>query len=104
VGTTVSAAAESKVAVVTLSLFDVRSSVQLAVSEGSASSTNFGAAVGAFGSKAGGSLGGMSQTPEGKATVAAFLDAYNKMVIALRNYKAQDVKGGMGTGGRLKVN
>jgi hypothetical protein len=25
------------------------------------------------------------------------------MVIALRNYKAQDVKGGLGRGGQLKV-
>jgi hypothetical protein len=26
------------------------------------------------------------------------------MVVSLRNYKAQDVKGGMGRGGALKVN
>ena len=38
-----------------------------------------------------------------KATVAAFTDAYNNMVIALRNYKAQEVKGGLGKGGQLKV-
>jgi hypothetical protein len=36
--------------------------------------------------------------------VVAFIDAYNKMVVALRNYRAQDVKGGMGRGGQLKVN
>ena len=95
---------ESKSSVVTLALYDMRSSLQLSISEGSSSSTNFGAALGAFGNTAGGSLGGYSKTPEGKATVAAFLDAYNKMVISLRNYKAQDVKGGMGTGGLLKVN
>ena len=99
-----SAAMESRSSVVTLSLYDIRSAIQLSISEGSSTSTNFGAALGAFGSKAGGTLGGYSKTPEGKATVAAFLDAYNKMVISLRNYKAQDVKGGMGTGGRLKVN
>ncbi|MCG7908795.1 MAG: curli assembly protein CsgG, partial [Candidatus Thiodiazotropha taylori] len=28
---------------------------------------------------------------------------YNQMVRALRNYKAQTVKGGLGKGGRLKV-
>ena len=35
--------------------------------------------------------------------MAAFADSYNKMVVALRNYKAQTVKGGLGTGGRLGV-
>ena len=104
VGVGVGAAMESKVSVVTLSLFDLRSAIQLSISEGSSTATNFGAALGAFGSQAGGALGGFSRTPEGKATVAAFMDAYNKMVISLRNYKAQDVRGGMGTGGQLKVN
>ena len=46
----------------------------------------------------------MSSTPEGKATVAAFVDAYNGMVRALRNYEAQSIKGGSGRGGLLKVN
>lgn len=90
--------------VVTLSLFDIRSAIQVSVSEGSSTATNYGAALGAFGGGVGGSLGGLSTTPEGKATVAAFLDAYNGMVRALKNYKAQDVKGGLGRGGRLKVN
>ena len=57
-----------------------------------------------LGSGAGGGLSGFSRTPEGKATVAAFIDAYNKMVVALRSYKAQDVKGGLGRGGQLQVN
>ncbi|WP_404990323.1 hypothetical protein [Burkholderia cenocepacia] len=52
----------------------------------------------------GGALAGFSSTPEGKATVVAFIDAYNKMVVALRSYKAQDVKGGLGRGGQLQVN
>ena len=65
--------------------------------------TNFGAALGAFGGGAAGGLSGFSRTPEGKATVAAFMDAYNNMVISLRNYKAQEVKGGLGRGGQLKV-
>jgi len=95
---------QSKASVVTLTLFDVRSAVQIAAAEGSATATNYGAALGAFGSSAGGSLSGFSATPEGKATVVAFIDAYNKMVVALRNYKAQDVKGGLGRGGQLKVN
>ena len=95
---------ESKSSVVTLSLFDIRSAVQIAASEGSSTATNYGAALGAFGGSAGGVLGGFSRTPEGKATVAAFMDAFNGMVIALKNYEAQDVRGGLGRGGRLKVN
>ena len=102
-GAAVAAGMESKVSVVTMTLFDIRSGVQLAISEGNATATNFGAALGAFGGGAAGALGGFSQTPEGKATVAAFTDAYNKLVVAVRNYKAQDVKGGLGRGGQLKV-
>jgi hypothetical protein len=94
---------ETKASVVTLTLFDIRSSVQLSISEGNSTATNFGAALGAFGGGAAGGLSGFSQTPEGKATVAAFVDAYNSMVVSLRNYKAQEVKGGLGTGGVLKV-
>ncbi|MEO5795377.1 MAG: hypothetical protein ABIP34_10780 [Rhodoferax sp.] len=94
---------ESKSSVVTLSLFDIRSSVQIAISEGNSSATNYGAALGAFGGGAAGGLSGFSRTPAGKATVAAFVDAYNSMVISLRNYKAQEVKGGLGKGGVLKV-
>lgn len=95
---------EAKASVVTLSLFDIRSAVQIAAAEGSSTSTNYGAALAAFGGTSAGALGGFSKTPAGKATVAAFVDAYNKMVIALRNYTAQEVEGGLGRGGRLKVN
>lgn len=99
----VAGAMESKVSVVTLTMFDIRSGVQIAISEGNATATNFGAALGAFGSSGAAGLGGFSQTPEGKATVAAFVDAYNRMVVSLRNYRAQEVKGGLGKGGALKV-
>lgn len=94
---------ETKASVVTLTLYDIRSGVQIGISEGNATSSNYGAALGALGGGAAGALGGFSKTPEGKATVAAFIDAYNNMVISLRNYKAQEVKGGLGRGGRLKV-
>jgi hypothetical protein len=94
---------ESKASVVTLTMFDIRSGVQIAISEGNATATNFGAALGAFGGGAAAGLSGFSRTPEGKATVAAFTDAYNNMVISLKNYKAQTVKGGLGKGGTLKV-
>jgi hypothetical protein len=46
---------------------------------------------------------GFTDTPEGKVITAAFADSYNQMVKALRNYKAQKVKGGLGKGGKLKV-
>lgn len=94
---------QSKQSVVTMTMYDIRSGVQLSISEGNSTATNYGAALGAFGGGAAGSLSGFSRTPEGKATVAAFMDAYNKMVISLRNYKAQEVKGGLGRGGQLKV-
>jgi len=93
-----------KSAVVTLTAFDIRSGVQLAISEGNATSSNYGAAVGAFGRGGAGTLSGFSKSPEGKATVAAFMDAYSQMVGALQNYQAQDVEGGLGTGGSLQVN
>src|SRR5690554_4970430 len=96
-------ALESKQSVVTMTLFDIRSGVQLSISEGNATATNYGAALGALGGRAAGGLGGYSRTPEGKATVSAFMDAYNNMVISLKNYQAQEVRGGLGRGGQLKV-
>ena len=103
VGALVGGAMQSKASVVTLSMFDIRSGVQISISEGNATSSNFGAAVGGLGGGNMAGLGGFSRSPEGKATVAAFMDAYNNMVISLRNYKAQEVKGGLGRGGQLKV-
>lgn len=102
-GALVGGAMESRASVVTLSMFDIRSGVQISISEGNSTATNFGAAFGALGGGAAAGMGGFSRTPEGKATVAAFMDAYNNMVISLRNYKAQEVKGGLGRGGQLKV-
>lgn len=89
---------------VTLSVFSMRAGVQVAASEGSSTATNFGAVMAGFGGGAAGALGGYQRTPAGQATVAAFVDAYNKMVVALQNYQAQEVRGGLGTGGRLRVN
>ncbi|MFC0388702.1 hypothetical protein [Muricoccus vinaceus] len=89
---------------VTLSVFNMRAGVQVAASEGSSTATNFGAVMAGFGGGAAGALGGYQRTPAGQATVAAFVDAYNKMVVALQGYQAQEVRGGMGTGGRLRVN
>lgn len=94
---------QSRSSVVTLSLFDIRSAVQISAAQGSSTATNYGAAMSAFGGGKAGALSGYSTTPEGKATVAAFIDAYNGMVVALKNYKAQTVEGGLGTGGTLGV-
>ncbi len=94
---------KSNEASTTLLLIDNRSGVQLAASEGSAKNFDFNLFGGMFGGGAGGGLGAYSNTPEGKILTAAFMDSYNKLVVAVRNYKAQTVKGGLGTGGRLGV-
>jgi hypothetical protein len=93
---------------VTMSLLDIRSGVQIAASEGSSTATNLGASLAGLGIGSGGGgaagMGGFTRTPQGQATVAAFVDAYNKLVVATRNYRAQSVRGGSGTGGLLRVN
>jgi hypothetical protein len=87
----------------TLLLIDNRSGVQIAAAEGTAGNFDFGVfGAGFLGGLAGGG-GGYSNTPQGKVVVAAFADSFNQMVKSLRNYKAQTVKGGLGTGGRLGV-
>ena len=87
----------------TLTLVDNRSGVQLASAEGAASNMDFNLLGAGFGSGGGGGLGGYTNTPEGKVLAGAFADAYNRLVGAVRNYKAQEVKGGLGTGGALGV-
>ncbi len=87
----------------TLLLIDNRSGVQISAAEGTAGNFDFGV----FGSSWGGlgvaGGGGYATTPQGKVITAAFADSFNQMVRALRNYKAQTVRGGLGTGGRLGV-
>jgi hypothetical protein len=103
---------ETRTTDVALTLIDVRSRVQVGIAEGSASATNMdmsgGLGMGGWGGvlagAVGGGLGTFTRTPEGQATAAAFFDAYNQLVVSLKNYRAQDVKGGMGRGGQLKVN
>ena len=87
----------------TLLLIDNRSGVQIAAAEGTSKNVDFGLFGGAFTGGLAGGGGGYSSTPQGKVVVAAFADSYNQMVRALRNYRAQTVKGGLGTGGRLGV-
>jgi hypothetical protein len=95
---------QTKEASTLLTLIDNRSGVQVAASEGSASKTDFGGFGQILGGTAGGRLGGYSNTAQGKVITAAFMDAFNQMVVALRSYKAQTVQGqGLGGGGRLGV-
>ena len=87
----------------TLLLIDNRSGVQISAAEGTAKNFDFGMFGAAFGGGGFGGGGGYANTPQGKVVTAAFADSFNQMVKALRNYKAQTVKGGLGTGGRLGV-
>ena len=86
-----------------LTMVDNRSGVQLGIAQGNATKTSFSlGGIGGGGSGFGG-LGGYSNTPEGKALAAAFANAYNNLVIAMRDYKPQQVQGGLGKGGKLKA-
>jgi hypothetical protein len=87
----------------TLLLIDNRSGVQISAAEGTGKNFDFGFFGAAFAGGLAGAGGGYSSTPQGKVIVTAFADSYNQMVKSLRNYKAQTVKGGLGTGGRLGV-
>jgi hypothetical protein len=86
-----------------LTLVDIRSTVRLAAAEGYSKNTSFG--FGGLGLSGAGALAGSgyTTTDEGKLASAAFFDAYNKLVIAVRQYKAQTVEGGLGEGGGLGV-
>lgn len=87
----------------TLLLIDNRSGVQVSASEGTGKNMDFGIFGGLAGGLGGAGGGGYSKTPQGKVIVAAFADSFNQMVKALKNYKAQTVKGGLGKGGLLSV-
>ncbi len=88
-----------------MTLVENRSGVQVAAAEGSARATNLAGGLGMIGGTVGGGLAGYTKTPEGKVIVAAMMDAFNNIVRATRNYKAQTVDSphGLGTGGSLKV-
>ena len=88
-------------------LSDVRSKVQLAVAQGHGTATDTHMAAGLL-SRVGSGFGAGrfetgSKTAPSKILLEAYADAYNKLVPAMRNYKAQTVKGGLGTGGTMKV-
>ncbi|THF60663.1 peptidoglycan-binding protein [Pseudothauera rhizosphaerae] len=87
-----------------LTLVDNRSGVQVGVAEGSAKNTDFGFGGLLAGGSAAGGLGGYTKTPQGKVIAGAFMDSYNQLVRAVRNYTAQSMGDrGLGTGGRLGV-
>ena len=100
---TVGANTKTNEASTVLTLVDNRSGVQVAAAEGSASNVDWGGFGRLVGSRAGGSLSAYSNTPQGKVVAAAFMDSYNQMVRSLRNYRAQQVEGGLGRGGRIRV-
>jgi hypothetical protein len=90
-------------AATTLLLVDNRSGVQVSAAVGSAKNFDLNMFGGIFGGIGAGGGGGFTNTPEGKVITAAFVDSYNQMVRALRNYQAQNVRGGLGKGGKLGV-
>ncbi len=94
---------KSNEASTTLIMIDNRSGVQLAAAEGSAKNVDFSLFGAGFSGGIGVAAGGYQNSPEGKLIMAAFADSYNQLVRAVRNYTAQTVKGGLGTGGRLGV-
>ena len=104
VGAMLGGSMQAKEASTMLTLIDSRSGVQLAAAEGSAKNMDFGAIGGLLGAHGGGGLGGYSNTAQGKVVVAAFTDSVNNLIKAVKDYKAQEVKGGLGAGGHLKVN
>jgi curli biogenesis system outer membrane secretion channel CsgG len=89
---------------VMLTLVDNRSGVQVAAAEGSSSNTDFNLGAVLIGSSGFGGAGGYTNTPQGKVVSAAFTDAYNNIINAVKNYSPQSMGDrGMGTGGRLAV-
>ena len=102
VGAAIAGGLKSNEASTTLLLIDNRSGVQISSAVGNAKNWDFKVLGGVLGGGLGGA-GGFTDTPEGKILAASFADSYNKMVVALRNYKAQTVEGGLGKGGKLKV-
>jgi curli biogenesis system outer membrane secretion channel CsgG len=85
----------------TLRLIDNSSGAQIVAAQGSAKNYNLGAGVGLLGGMLAG-VNAYASTPQGKIVTAAFLDAYNKLVQAARQYLPQQTHGSAGQGGRLQ--
>ncbi len=106
VGAAVGGALNYKQAQALLTLVDNRSTVQVAAAEGSAKGFDVAGFGGRLGTKTLAGLSAYTKTPEGKVVVGALFDAYNNMVIGLRNYNPQESATGQGhgSGGALQVN
>ncbi|HEX8615697.1 MAG TPA: CsgG/HfaB family protein [Telluria sp.] len=73
-----------KEAQTSLLIADVRSGIQVAAAEGMAKTTDFGISGWNYGGAGYGSLGGYTNTPEGKMVAASLLDNYNNVVKTIR--------------------
>lgn len=98
-----SVGAKSNEASTTILLIDNRSGVQISAAVGSAKNYDFSISGYSWMGSGWAGASAFTDTAEGKVIIAAFVDSYNQMVKALRNYKPQKVKGGSGTGGGIKV-
>lgn len=67
-----------------LLIADVRSGIQVAAAEGMAKKTDFGMSGWNWGGGSYSSLGGYTNTPEGKMVAASLLDNYNRIVTTIR--------------------
>ena len=74
-----------KEAQTSLLIADVRSGIQVAAAEGMAKKTDFGISGWNWGGAGYSSLGGYTNTPEGKMVAASLLDNYNRIVATVRN-------------------
>ena len=74
-----------KEAQTSLLIADVRSGIQVAAAEGMAKKTDFGISGWNWGGSGYSSLGGYTNTPEGKMVAASLLDNYNRIVMSVRN-------------------
>lgn len=93
----------SNEAATVMTLVDIRSTVRLVAAQGQSSSKDFNFSGLGFGRYGFGGGNAWSNTDEGKMVTAAFVDSYNKLVVAVKKYKAQTVEGGLGNGGGLGV-
>jgi curli biogenesis system outer membrane secretion channel CsgG len=66
-------------------LVDARSGIQVAAAEGNAEKADFALGGALFGAGGGATLGGYSNTNEGKVIVASYVDNWNNIVRAIRN-------------------
>lgn len=74
-----------KEAQTSLIIADVRSGIQVAAEQGVAKKTDFSLSGSSWGGGSYGSLGGYTNTPEGKMVAASLLDNYNRIVQKIRN-------------------